>query len=631
MKTPFRFYSRTNQVLIDGATFALSIILAFVIRFEGWPDRPDLRQLFLWLPILISARLILHLTGGIYRQIWKFVSLSDVIEITKSITIVSAALVALRLFYPRHTPFSDFVRLPLGVIVLEGLLSLAGSLTIRGVRRILYLRQRRIQDASGLPVKRVLLYGAGRAGIMLHKELETNRLYDVAGFIDDDPRKVGSVISNTRVVGNGEQLARLAEIYHVDEIIISMATASRLTLARTLAKCRRANVPAKIIPSLQEILTGQLQISQLRETRVEEVLGRESVEVLEFEQVAGSTYRNKRVLVTGAGGSIGSELVRQLLRLSPSKIAILDKDENSIYELEQDLRSKKSLTAIEPLIADVRDLDRLRSLFQRFQPQLVFHAAAHKHVPLMELHPCEAILNNVGGTKNVIDTAAEFGVERFVFISSDKAVNPVNVMGATKRIGEMLVQASIKFRNTKFACVRFGNVLGSRGSVIPLFQRQIAEGGPVTVTHPDVVRYFMTIPEAVQLIVCASTLARGGEIFVLDMGNPRNILELAREMILLSGLEPERDIHTKIVGLRPGEKLHEEIVAPHEKITPTHFDKLSFIEPMFINEDAFMNDIVTLIQTAKGNNAAQVVEILSSMDLGFRSQQTRAMAAAASN
>jgi FlaA1/EpsC-like NDP-sugar epimerase len=574
---------------------------------------------------------MVHFSRGIYRQIWKFVSFSDVIEIAKSLAIVSATLALFRLFSPAHTHISDLLRVPLSVIALEGLLSLLGSTGTRALRRVLYSRERRLEAVSGLPAKRVLLYGAGRAGIMLLKELETNRLYEVAGFVDDDPRKLGSVISKTRVVGTGESLPELVEKYQVDEIIISMATANRLTLAQTLAKCRRAKVPAKIIPSLQEILTGVMHISQLRETRVDEVLGRESVEVLDFERVAGPAYFNKRVLVTGAGGSIGSELVRQISRLGPSSIAILDKDENSIYELQQELRRKGCVPPIDPLIADVRDLDRLRSLFQRFQPQVVFHAAAHKHVPLMELHPCEAVLNNVGGTKNVLEVSEEFFVERFVFISSDKAVNPANVMGATKRIGEMLVQTSVKYKNTRFACVRFGNVLGSRGSVVPLFQRQIAEGGPVTVTHPDAVRYFMTIPEAVQLILCAGTLATGGEIFVLDMGTPRNILELAREMILLTGLEPEKDIHTKIIGLRPGEKLNEEIVASCERVIPTHFDKLSFIEPPRAHDGALMNDILDLIHIAKRNDPAQLLESLSRMDFGFPSQQARAMAASGSD
>ena len=629
MTKAFSLYSRLNQVLLDASAFALSFALAYVIRFEAWPAGADLRQLLVWLPVLVCARLLLHHFMGIYRHVWKFLSFSDGLEIAKSIATISVSLAVLRLAFPGHSFFSQLMRIPLSIIALEGLLSLSISMSVRALRRILYSRQRRAEVAQGAPPKRVLLYGAGRAGIMLRKELETNRTYDVVGFVDDDPQKVGSVISNTSVVASGDQLAQAVEKYRVDEIIISMATASRLTLALSLANCRRANVPAKIIPSLQEILTGQVQISKLRDTRVEEVLGRESVEVLEFEHLAGASYFGKRVLVTGAGGSIGSELVRQLIRLKPASIAILDKDENSIFELEQELLHKKITVLIEPLIADVRDLGRLQSIFSTCRPQIVFHAAAHKHVPLMELHPCEAVLNNVGGTKNVLDLSAEIGVERFVFISSDKAVNPANVMGATKRIGELLVQASLNSGPSRFACVRFGNVLGSRGSVIPLFKKQIAQGGPVTVTHPDMVRYFMTIQEAVQLILCAGTLANGGETFVLDMGSPRNILELAREMILLSGLEPGRDIETVFTGLRPGEKLSEELVTPSEKLLQTRFDKLSLIEPQPCDAVVLMRDISRLVQSAKDNDREELYEILTNMGLRFGRSKTKAFAAAA--
>ncbi|HME13021.1 MAG TPA: nucleoside-diphosphate sugar epimerase/dehydratase [Candidatus Acidoferrum sp.] len=631
MNKSFTLYSRLNQVILDSGTFVLSLFAAYAIRFEAWPAGADMRQLLLWMPVLIAARLLVHVLCGIYRHVWRFVSFSDTIEMAKSTAIVSLALVALRLFAPGHGALQEWLRLPLGVIAMEGTFSLTLSMSVRALRRALYARQRRSKAATGLPAKRVLLYGAGRAGIMLRKELETNLAYDVVGFVDDDPKKLGSVISNTRVAGSGDQIERLVEKYRVDEVIISMATASRMTLALALAKCRRANIPAKIIPSLQEILTGQMHISQLRETRMEEVLGRESVEVLEFEQIAGSTYRGKRVLVTGAGGSIGSELVRQLARLSPSSIAILDKDENSIYELEQEFVRRKSTVAVEPQIADVRDAGRLQAVFSGFRPHMVFHAAAHKHVPLMELHPCEAVLNNVGGTSNVLHASAQFGVERFVFISSDKAVNPVNVMGATKRIGEMLVQSSIHSGRTRFACVRFGNVLGSRGSVIPLFQKQIAQGGPVTVTHPDVVRYFMTIQEAVQLILCAGTLAQGGETFVLDMGNPRNILELANEMIVLSGLEPGKDIETKIIGLRPGEKLFEELVAPSERLLQTSFEKLSLIEPSPCDQQLLSELVDRLMSMAKNNDNREVHRILSDMGLGFQSQGLKACAASASD
>jgi FlaA1/EpsC-like NDP-sugar epimerase len=624
-------YSRVNQAILDACCFCVAFVTAYVIRFEAWPQGADLNQMLTWLPLLLIARLAVHSLFGIYRHIWKFVSLADAVDITKSLAMVSAALLALRFLAVGNGTFGAWLRIPYSVIALEGLGSLAASLTLRALRRILYLHERRAVSVSVLPSKRVLLYGAGRAGIMLCRELEISRTYDVVGFIDDDPRKLGSKISNTRVLGSGDDLPKIVSKFRVDEVVVSMAAAPSHALARTLAKCRTAQVPAKIIPSVREILSGQTQITQLREIRLEEVLGRESVEVLDFEEAAGGTYRGKRVLVTGAGGSIGSELVRQLTRLAPASIAILDKDENSVYELEQELRLRNSEVAIEPQVADVRDTGRLHAIFSGFRPQILFHAAAHKHVPLMEKHPCEAVLNNVGGTKNVLDLSKEFRVERFVFISSDKAVNPVNVMGATKRIGEMLVQASMDSSGPRFACVRFGNVLGSRGSVVPLFQKQIAKGGPVTITHPDVVRYFMTIQEAVQLILCAGSLARGGEIFVLDMGNPRNIMQLAHEMILLSGLQPGKDIETTITGLRPGEKLAEELVTASETLLRTRFEKLSFIEPKIYDEQALMDFVSTLMQTAKSNNQREIYEILHRMDMGFAYAHARKLAAAASN
>jgi FlaA1/EpsC-like NDP-sugar epimerase/lipopolysaccharide/colanic/teichoic acid biosynthesis glycosyltransferase len=628
-------YTSVNQMILDGCAFALSAWLAYIIRFDGQLGRLESRQLVFGVPMLAAVRLLVHHKSGIYRQVWKFISFSDVLEITNSIALVSAVLLSARFISAAYGFSSFWASIPISVIILEGFLSLSTSIGIRSLRRVLYARERQAEAAAGnAPPSRVFLYGAGRAGIMLRKELETNNhLFDVVGFIDDDPRKVGSVISKIRVVGNGEQLAQLVEKYKVDEVIISMATASRMTLSLTLAKCRRANVSAKIIPSLREIISGQVHISQFRDTKVEEVLGRESVEVNDFEVLAGATYRGKRVLVTGAGGSIGSEAVRQLIRLKPLSIAALDIDENAIFELEQELVLRKSIVPIQPLICNIGDIDRLRSVFSCFRPEIVIHAAAHKHVPLMELQPCEAILNNVGGTKNVLDISHECGVERFVFISSDKAVNPVNVMGATKRIGELLVQGFMNDHRVRLACVRFGNVLGSQGSVIPLFKKQIANGGPVTVTHPNMVRYFMTVQEAVQLVLCAGTLANGGETFVLDMGNPRNILELAREMILLAGLEPGQDIDTVITGLRPGEKLSEELVAPTERLLHTRFEKLSVIEPQPRDTAFLFRNISRLVQCARKNDERAVYDILFNMGLGYSAPAvgTKAMVTAASH
>lgn len=371
--------------------------------------------------------------------------------------------------------------------------------------------------------------------------------------------------------------------------------------------------------------------NHLREAGARELLGRENVKLNELRDAVGSAYRGKRILVTGAGGSIGSELVRQLIRLGPSRIAYLDKDENSIYELEQELLSQRSPLNTESHVADIRDADRLRAIFSEFHPQVVFHAAAHKHVPLMEKHPCEAVLNNAGGTRNVLEVAREFGVERLVFVSSDKAVNPVSVMGATKRIGEILVQTIGNGRDICSACVRFGNVLGSRGSVLPLFGKQIARGGPVTVTHPYAERYFMTIEEAVQLILCAGTLAHGGEIFILDMGRPRNILDLARDMILLSGMEPGRDIETAITGLRPGEKLFEELAGSSEKLRRTRFEKLWAIEPQPVDSTAFMGKLACLEEAATKNDRDLIYEILGGMGLGFTRRPTKVRAAAAAD
>jgi FlaA1/EpsC-like NDP-sugar epimerase len=625
-------YTRTNQMILDGVAFAVSLFLAYVLRFDGSLGAFEFHQLAVWLPILVAARLLVNCLLGIYRQVWKFLSFTDALDIVKSIFLVSTILIIIRSIPMGQGYFAASAKIPLSVIALDAFFCVALCMGARAVRRVLYSRQRRAEVAKGAtPALRVFLFGAGRAGIMLRKELETDHNFDVIGFIDDDPRKVGSVISNTKVVGNGDHLAQLVEKYKVDEVIISMATASRSTLSSTLAKCRRAGVPAKIIPSLQEIISGRVLISQLRDTKIEEVLGRESVEVLEFESLAGSTYRGKRILVTGAGGSIGSEAVRQLIRLQPASIALLDKDENSVYELEQELLRRKSPVFIDPWIASVCDIDRLRAVFYSFLPHIVIHAAAHKHVPLMELHPCEAVLNNVGGTKNVLQLSCEFPVERFVFISSDKAVNPSSVMGATKRIGELLVQAFAKNCHSRLACVRFGNVLGSRGSVIPLFKKQIAEGGPVTITHPEMTRFFMTIQEAVQLTLCAGTLALSGETFVLDMGTPRNILELAHEMILLAGLEPERDIETVITGLRPGEKLSEVLVCASERLVRTQFEKLSFIEPQPCDATQLVRNVSRLMESAENNDARGIYDTLFRMSLGFESSTRPASALAAAS
>jgi FlaA1/EpsC-like NDP-sugar epimerase len=610
--------SQADQVISDSGIIALSFAASYLIRFEGVPPSVNTKQFLVWLPILLAARLLVNWRMGVYRFIWRFVCLSDARAVTRSLVLVTLLLLVLRLFYPLHARLSAWLHLPLSVIVLESLLSLSGCLGARVVSRILYERSQGAPLCPGETLKRVVLYGAGRAGILLSKELLSHSDIKIVGFVDDDPMKVGTVISGIRVLGTGESLDKIVRHARVNELMISIATVSPESLARILLKCEQIPVSAKIIPSLQELLSRNTQISHVREIRIEDLLGRGSVEIGEFDSAVRQAYAGKRILVTGAGGSIGRELVRQLLLLHPCSVAILDKDENSIYELDQELKFRCPDAGIEPVIADVRNRDRVHAIFAEFKPEVVFHAAAHKHVPLMEKHPCEAVLNNICGSRNLLEACRQYGVERFVFISSDKAVNPTNIMGATKKVGEKLVQAYAKEGHMRLACVRFGNVMGSRGSVVPLFQRQIAAGGPITITHPDIVRFFMTIPEAVQLVLCAGSLADQGEIFVLEMGSPRKILDLAHQLVRLFGLEPGKDIQIAITGLRPGEKMYEELVGHNEQISPTRFEKVSMIGGRSLDDgESFLSGVESLVSASQRNDFHAVLEILSDMGLGF--------------
>lgn len=612
-------YSRTNQLIIDGFIYAISFALAFLIRFQSLLNWIIIRQCLIWMPYLIAVRLIVNWRSGIYRFIWRYVSLPDVVAIARSLMWVSLGLTVLRVVYPGTTIYGNHIRLSLIVISLEYMMSLMGMISARALRRILYERGKLSPYVSSEPSKRVVLYGAGSAGITLLKELNNHPEVETVGFIDDDPKKAGAVVGGARVLGDGKALRRIVRGSKVDEVVVSIAGVEHNALKRILTACDAASVPAKIIPSVRELFQGHVNITQLRQLKMEDLLGRETSETSEFDEGVREMYAGKRILVTGAGGSIGSELVRQLLTLGPAALAMLDKDENSTYELQQELASRFPEATVEPQIADVRHADRLSALFGEFKPEIVFHAAAHKHVPLMERHPCEAVLNNVLGTKTVLEICRRLNVDRFVFISTDKAVSPTSIMGATKRLGELLVRSYSEQGSLASACVRFGNVMGSRGSVIPLFQKQILEGGPVTVTHPDVVRFFMTIPEAVQLVISAGAMGKKGEIYVMDMGNPRRVLDLAKEMVQLAGLDPERDIEIAITGLRPGEKLVEELVGPNENAISTRFEKLSMVVPQAMESDGVLAGVGNLIQAAQQNDSSGIHEILSRMNIGFSS------------
>ncbi len=432
--------------------------------------------------------------------------------------------------------------------------------------------------------KNLLIIGGGGATRDIIKIIKSSmqKNYNIVGIIDDDEDKLNYAISGIRIVGNRYKIKEVCRSFQVDVIFFSISSISNQDKKEILDICQSTGAKLRILPSTADIIKNKNIMENLRDVEIEDLLGRDAIH-LDNENIQG-LIENKVVLITGGGGSIGSELCRQIIRYSPNKLVILDIYENNLYDIELELKANYPNESIEAVVGSVRDVNRLNEVFEEFKPELVFHAAAHKHVPLMENNPLEAIKNNVFGTYNVVNCADKYNVKRFVLISTDKAVNPTNIMGASKRLCEMIVQAKDKASKTEFAAVRFGNVLGSNGSVIPLFKKQIANGGPVTVTHKDITRFFMTIPEAVQLILQAATYAAGGEIFVLDMGQPVKIYDLAVSLIKLSGLEPDVDINIKITGLRPGEKLYEELLMSEEGLTATKHDKIFISKPMYLEQ-----------------------------------------------
>lgn len=440
-----------------------------------------------------------------------------------------------------------------------------------------------------------MIIGAGEAGAMVIKELQyhSELKSDPVVIVDDSRLKQRASLNGVPVKGGRDRIKELAEQYDIDEIIVAIPSASRRQISEILQICKETKCRLKTLPGVYELIDGKVTIKQIRDVSIEDILGREEVK-LDTEKIAGY-LKDETILITGGGGSIGSELCRQIAVFGPKKLIIFDIYENNAYELQNELmHTYQSKLDFEIVIGSIRDKERLREVFRKYSPGVVFHAAAHKHVPLMEDNPAEAVKNNVFGTLNVAQCADEFGVKKFVLISTDKAVNPTNIMGATKRLAEMLVQSMNKVSRTEYAAVRFGNVLESNGSVIPIFKKQIEQGGPVTVTHPEIIRYFMTIPEAAKLVVQAGAMAQGGEIFVLDMGEPVKIIDLARDLIRLSGFEPDIDIKIEYTGLRPGEKLYEELLLAEEGINKTIHEKIYVGKPSDISFGQVMDSIKLL-------------------------------------
>jgi FlaA1/EpsC-like NDP-sugar epimerase len=605
---------RIWQVAVDVGLVVLAWYLAFQLRFDrGVPPRYDEflgAEVFVVVVVVMIGIFVLF---GLYDHWWRYVSIRDM---WRSILAVSLASVATVLVIYLWDPVPGW-RLPRGVVGIDWLILLG---LVTGVRLLARTLMERPGRALGLVArgKEALIVGAGDAGQLIIREmLKSPALgYTPIGLVDDDPRKKNMRLHGVRVLGTTQDLPHLMSDNRPDELVIAIPSAAGETRQRIVNICRDVGVPVKTLPSVHELISGDLNLSrQLREVQVEDVLGREAVE-LDLTSIA-SYITGSTVLVTGAGGSIGSELCRQLASLGAERLILVDHAESSLVDIERELQHERQFTATVAALADVKNGAKMRRLFERHRPSVVFHAAAYKHVPLMEANPLESARNNIFSTKVLSEVAAEHGVESFVLVSTDKAVRPQNVLGQTKAVCEWIVEAAAareaNGNGTRYISVRFGNVLGSSGSVIPLFRHQIARGGPVTVTHPDMERYFMTIPEAVQLIIQAGAIGDSGDIFVLDMGEPVKILGLAHNMIRLSGKEPNVDVPVEYIGVRPGEKLHEELWGDGEEALPTSHAKLLRcasrpVDPAWLDEE--LAEIERLLDE---DEAVEVVARLAAM------------------
>jgi len=565
--------------LLDISVLSLSYVLAFLIRFDGdIPEQMLKRALFLF-PYIIALRFLTLYLRGVHRMAWRYVSLEDVRRILGAIGLASAGIVAARLvahLILDGNARAGYATIPFGVVAIDTVLSFLGVVGIRVLWRLRLERASRLRHQASENVRPIptLLVGAGSAGVQVVREMGRHPDLNIepVGFVDDDPNKRGSIISGVEVLGTIDKLAELAEKRGAEQVLITIASAPNKLIRKIVDACDGARLEVKIIPAISEIIDGRVEMNRIRNVSIEDLLGRDAISL--DAELTEAFIGGRRIAVTGAGGSIGSELCRQIARLKPESLLLIERAEPSLFEIHRELTEAHEALHLVAAICDVCDKDRVTQLMEAHRPHVVFHAAAHKHVPLMEQNPGEAIKNNVFGTLGVAQTAAETGVDTFVMVSTDKAVNPTSIMGATKRVAEVVVQSMTGKSSTQFVAVRFGNVLGSAGSVIPIFKRQISEGGPVTVTHPEMTRYFMTIPEASQLVMQAGAMGEGGEIFVLDMGEPVRILDLAQDLIRLSGFEPDEDIPIQFSGVRPGEKLFEEIGFDAERMTRTRHPKI---------------------------------------------------------
>lgn len=579
---------RLCLILCDMAVIIASSALGLLLRFDFALTRVDVRfaeSVWRYLPINIVCTLIIFYILKLYHSMWQFAGIVEMQNVTAA-CIMSTLMQFSGLKIMNYPVPRSYHFLYGGVLFF---LTLGNRFAYRFIRYV-----RRLAKNSS-DIKNVMIIGGGNAANVIIREIRTSEHISntaVKCVIDDDPAKQGTYIQGVKVVGTRKDIVETANLYHIDEIIIAMPSVPKKTIREIVEICNQTNCTLKILPGVYQLMNGEVSVSQLRDVEVEDLLGRDSIKV-DLDSIMGYV-KDKVILVTGGGGSIGSELCRQLAAHKPKQLIIVDIYENNAYDIQQELKSHYPDLDLVVLIASVRSTSRMNYIFKTYRPQIVYHAAAHKHVPLMEDSPGEAIKNNVLGTWKTVQAADLYGTEKFVLISTDKAVNPTNIMGASKRICEMIIQTYNKRSKTEFVAVRFGNVLGSNGSVIPLFKKQIKEGGPVTVTHPDVIRYFMTIPEAVSLVLQAGAYAKGGEIFVLDMGEPVRILDLAENLIKLSGLRPYEDIMIEFTGLRPGEKLYEELLMEEEGLQSTANNLIYIGKPIEMDEEKFLRQLEEL-------------------------------------
>jgi len=581
-----------------------------MIRFEGMiSSYIDIRYFYI---ISIVSLIVLNFSN-LYKTIWKYASISELLTIIKTSLVLNILFLITIYFVNLAIPRSVILINFMTIIILMGGL----RFTLRIIKEYLI---RRNTSKTNKRVK-ALIVGAGDAGEIIVREMNKHHELDIEiiGLIDDDPAKQNLKIHDYPVLGTTKDIPKLIKKHDIYEVIIAIPSADGSTIRKIYELSNQKSVRVKIVPGIFEILNGDVDLKQIRDVKVNDLLKREPVD-LKTEKIT-EYITEKTILVTGGSGSIGSELCRQIAQFNPKQLIILDINENSIYFIKLELEKKYPNLNFETIVGSIRDQDKLEQVFKHYQPDVVFHAAAHKHVPLMEDSPEEAVKNNILGTKKLVEKADKFMVKRFVFISTDKAVNPTNVMGASKRVAEMIIQHFNSKSKTKFMAVRFGNVLGSKGSVIPIFKKQIENGGPITVTHAEIKRYFMTIPEAAQLVIQAGTLGNGGEVFVLDMGKPVKIIDLAEDLIRLSGLKPYEDIDINIIGLRPGEKLYEELLVKNEKSIPTKHERIFINDLELVESKKLINKVEMLKKAAAQSDRNQIITILVSLLNNYQPQR----------